>query len=182
MMLLYSLGNRLRRGTVNAYKDLGVSSFVASSHAGWKRGICQAIIWCAYGADDVTTVPLDFGSPLSATDDWLTMPLNRDLEDEPHTHITASVQSFLCSLSEARGHTLEEIVRSVRVPVHKADRLVLCPGQIAPLGSIMGDIDQLFPFSIDTVPLLAQVGVSWAKYKWYLRKLEMTPRDKLKFV
>ena len=147
-----------------------------------KRGICQAIIWCAYGADDVTTVPLDFGSPLSATDDWLTMPLNRDLEDEPHTHITASVQSFLCSLSQARGHTLEEIVRSVRVPVHKADRLVLFPGQIAPLGSIMGDIDQLFPFSIDTVPLLAQVGVSWAKYKWYLRKLEMTPRDKLKFV
>ena len=130
----------------------------------------------------MTTVPLDFGSPLQSVDNWLTIPLDRDLADVPHTHMTASVQSFLCSLSVARGHTLEDTVRSVRVPTHHANRLELCSGQITPQASIMGNIDQLYPFSDNIAAILDQVGVSWAKYKWYLRKLEGTPREELEYI
>ena len=144
-----------------------------------KRGICHSIIWCAYGNEDVTTVPFDFGCALHPDTDWFKMPLERDLVDTAHSHITASVQSFLCSLSKGDGHTFEDVVRSVRVPIHSNKRLELYPGEIWPPTSIMGPVDHFYPFTAGLEPILGNVGISWAKYNWYLRKLEGTSSEEL---
>ena len=144
-----------------------------------RRGICHPIIWCAYGNEDVTTVPFDFGCALHPDTDWFKMPLERDLVDTAHSHITASVQSFLCSLSKGNGHTIEDVVRSVRVPIHSNKRLELYPGEIRPPNSIMGHVDHFYPFTAGLEAMLANVGISWAKYNWYLRKLEGTSSEEL---
>ena len=142
-----------------------------------KMGICSGMAWCAYGTDDVTTVPFDFGSPLDSGTDWLSVSLEHDFDDVAHTHMTASVQSFLCSLSVSSGYAIEATIRSVLVPIHSKGRLELCPGVISPPSSVLGQVDTLYPFCSELTPVLAQIGVSWAKYKWYLRKLEMTPGE-----
>ena len=145
------------------------------------RGLCMSSIWCSYGDDDVTTVPFDFGSPLDASTDWLTFPLDEDFDTATHTHITASVQAFLCSLSVAYDHNLDELVRSVEVPIHYRAGLSLCPGHISHPSSTNGDLNKLYPNRVKLVPVLARVGLSWAKYRWWLRKLEQTPRQDLEF-
>ena len=147
-----------------------------------KMGICTAIAWCSYGTDDVTTVPFDFGSTLHIDTNWLTASLDHDFDDSAHTHMTASVQSFLCSLSVSKGYAIEDTVRSTRVPIHSKGRLQLCPGEISPPSSVLGQVDKLYPFCSELGPVLAQVGVSWGKYKWYLRKLEMTPGQDFLFL
>ena len=147
-----------------------------------RMGICSGVAWCAYGTEDVTTVPFDFGSPLESGTNWLNMSLDHDFDDSAHTHMTASVQSFLCSLAVSNGYAIEATVRSVRVPIHSKGRLQLCQGEISPPSSVLGQVDKLYPFCCEVAPVLAQVGVSWEKYKWYLRKLEMTPLRDFLFV
>ena len=147
-----------------------------------RQGICLSTVWCAYGDDDVTTVPFDFGSPLEVDHDWFKTPLDHDFDDAPHTHITTSVLSFLCSLSVAGcDDSVEDVVRSVQVPIHYLSGLALCSGHVDSPHASTGDILKLFQFSLKLAPVLARVGVSWAKLKWWLRKLEKTPRSDLKY-
>ena len=113
--------------------------------------------------------------------DWLNVPLDEDFDTAVHTHITASVP-FLCSLSVSRGHNLNELVRSVQVPIHCRSGLALCRGHLDPPNVNTGELDKLFPHCLELGTVLARVCVSWAKYKWWLRKLEETPLRDLTFV
>ena len=77
--------------------------------------------------------------------------------------------------------SLEDVVRSVQVPIHYLLGLALCSGHVDSPHASTGDILKLFQFSLKLAPVLARVGVSWAKLKWWLRKLEKTPRCDLKY-
>jgi len=165
---------------IMACKSRKLSSNVQRACA--RDGKCLSTVWCSYGDDDVTTVPFDFGSPLEVDHDWLKTPLDHDFDDADHTHITTSVLSFLCSLSVAGCEdSLEDVVRSVQVPIHYLSGLALCSGHVDSPHASTRDILKLFRFSLNLTPVLARVGVSWAKLKWWLRKLEKTPRCDLKY-
>ena len=147
-----------------------------------KRGLCLDAVWCSYGDEDVTTVPFDFGSPITESVNWLSAPLSLDFDTSAHTHMTASIQAFLCSLSVGHENTYEEVVRSTKVPIHHRAGLALCSGHVYPHNARMGGVDKLFPSSRSLVGVLARVGVSWPKFKWWLRKLEQTPLHEFNYV
>ena len=147
-----------------------------------KSGKCLASIWIGYGESDITTVPFDFGSPLSPNTNWLETSPEYDIDEGAYTHITASVQGFLCSLSVGFGFSLDHVIRSVRVPNHDRNRVSLSPATIEPATEVRGQISQLFPLAHSLVPVLAHVGMSWAKYRWWLQKLQLSSGDEFTFL
>ena len=147
-----------------------------------KSGKCLASVWIGYGKDDITTVPFDFGSPLSPSTNWLNMAPDFDIDEGTYTHITASVQGFLCSLSVGYGYSLDHVIRSVKVPNHDRNRVSLSLVTIEPECEVRGQISELFPPAHSLSPILAHVGVSWAKYRWWLQKLELSSGEEFNFL
>ena len=137
------------------------------------KGACLATIWISYGANDITTVPLEFGSPLSSVD-WSTMALDAESGETEYTHMTAGLQAFLCYLSISGGYRLSQLLEHIQIPNHTTKRVLLYGVFVEPNCVLSHPIDDIYPCSSEIVPMLARIGTSVSKYQWWLKRLEST--------
>ena len=144
------------------------------------KQVCRSTTWLAYGSDDVTTVPLEFGCPILEGSPW-SPPSTTVAEEGAYTHVTAALQAFLCFLSVSSGRTLGECLHYIRVPNHSSKRVSLYGVFVVPECALSDQISRIFPHCSKLIPVLNQIGVCVEKYEWWLRQLESTDMSEFNF-